>query len=117
MSYLIIKRAIHALPSYKCSAPIQNRCNELCVRSSKRRNRNKKHQESKQENETESEILSNFTKTVGDKSTFSIQSLRAAMEALTMNQKPAKTPEEALSKSYQFWNTQPVPKMGTFFFK
>ena len=33
------------------------------------------------------------------------------MEALTMNQKPAKTPEEALNKSYQFWNTQPVPKM------
>lgn len=34
------------------------------------------------------------------------------MGALGLPQKPAKTPEEALSKSYQFWNTQPVPKMG-----
>ena len=53
--------------------------------------------------------MSNFTKPLN---TISIQGLRAAMEALTMNQKPAKTPEEALNKSYQFWNTQPVPKMG-----
>lgn len=42
----------------------------------------------------------------------SIKHLRAAMEALNLQQKPAKTPEEALTKSYQFWNTQPVPKMG-----
>lgn len=35
------------------------------------------------------------------------------MEVFSMQQKPAKTPEEALTKSYQFWNTQPVPKMGT----
>ncbi|RZB54391.1 glycylpeptide N-tetradecanoyltransferase 2, partial [Asbolus verrucosus] len=79
--------------------------------SSKKRNRGKKHQENKQEtnqNEQESELLSSFTKPMN---TISIQGLRAAMEALTMNQKPAKTPEEALNKSYQFWNTQPVPKM------
>lgn len=37
------------------------------------------------------------------------------MEVFTMQQKPAKTPEEALTKSYQFWNTQPVPKMGNSF--
>lgn len=42
----------------------------------------------------------------------SIKDLRAAMEMFSMYQKPAKTPEEALHKSYQFWNTQPVPKMG-----
>lgn len=45
---------------------------------------------------------------------FSIKHLRAAMGALGLPQKPAKTPEEALSKAYQFWNTQPVPKMGEF---
>lgn len=34
------------------------------------------------------------------------------MEVFSLSQKPAKTPEEALKKSYQFWNTQPVPRMG-----
>jgi glycylpeptide N-tetradecanoyltransferase len=81
--------------------------------SAKKRNKGKKHQEIKQENEQETELLSNFTKPLN---TISVQSLRAAMEALTMNQKPAKTPEEALTKSYQFWNTQPVPKMGKAWF-
>lgn len=31
---------------------------------------------------------------------------------ISRTQRPARTPEEALQKSYQFWNTQPVPKMG-----
>jgi len=42
----------------------------------------------------------------------SIEGIKAAMELLSMQPKPAKTPEEALQKQYQFWNTQPVPKMG-----
>ena len=42
----------------------------------------------------------------------SIKDLKAAMEMFSFYQKPAKTPEEALHKTYQFWNTQPVPKMG-----
>ena len=37
------------------------------------------------------------------------------MEVLSFQQKPAKTTEEALQKQYQFWNTQPVPKMGERF--
>lgn len=41
-----------------------------------------------------------------------IKDLRAAVEAFSLQQKPAKTQEEALHKSYQFWSTQPVPKMG-----
>lgn len=44
----------------------------------------------------------------------SIKDLRAVVEAFSWQQKPAKTPEEALHKSYQFWSTQPVPKMGVF---
>ncbi|XP_017773407.1 PREDICTED: glycylpeptide N-tetradecanoyltransferase [Nicrophorus vespilloides] len=43
---------------------------------------------------------------------FSIKDIRAAMEMFSLEQRPAKTTEEALCKSYQFWNTQPVPKMG-----
>ncbi|XP_071453218.1 glycylpeptide N-tetradecanoyltransferase 2 [Hetaerina americana] len=41
----------------------------------------------------------------------SIQDIRLAMEILSFQQKPAKTTEEALQKQYQFWSTQPVPKM------
>ncbi|XP_068626221.1 glycylpeptide N-tetradecanoyltransferase 2 [Battus philenor] len=37
--------------------------------------------------------------------------LKIAMEVLNLQQKPAKTTEEALHKSYKFWSTQPVPKM------
>jgi len=44
--------------------------------------------------------------------TISINELKAAMELYTLSQKPAKTPEEALKKTYEFWSTQPVPKMG-----
>lgn len=42
----------------------------------------------------------------------SIDDIRMAIGAFNFQQKPAKTPEEAMSKQYQFWNTQPVPKMG-----
>ncbi|KAJ0182546.1 hypothetical protein K1T71_001915 [Dendrolimus kikuchii] len=41
----------------------------------------------------------------------SLKDLKMAMEVLNLHQKPAKTTEEALHKSYQFWSTQPVPKM------
>lgn len=41
----------------------------------------------------------------------SLKDLKMAMEVLNLQQKPAKTTEEALHKSYQFWSTQPVPKM------
>ncbi|KAL0277099.1 UNVERIFIED_CONTAM: hypothetical protein PYX00_004498 [Menopon gallinae] len=41
----------------------------------------------------------------------SLQNIRKAMEILNFQQKPAKTAEEAMHKQYQFWNTQPVPKM------
>ncbi|CAF4792105.1 unnamed protein product [Pieris macdunnoughi] len=40
-----------------------------------------------------------------------VKDLKMAMEVLNLQQKPAKTTEEALHKSYQFWSTQPVPKM------
>ncbi|KAL1464396.1 hypothetical protein WDU94_004047 [Cyamophila willieti] len=42
---------------------------------------------------------------------FSIQDIRKAMEVFSLQQRSAKTPEEALQKQYQFWSTQPVPKI------
>lgn len=44
-------------------------------------------------------------------SNLSLKDLKMAMEVLNLQHKPAKTAEEALHKSYQFWSTQPVPKM------
>ncbi|XP_018561998.1 glycylpeptide N-tetradecanoyltransferase 1-like [Anoplophora glabripennis] len=84
------------------------------TKSSKKRNKHKKkHHENKEENNTEvtqdeSNLLSNLSTPI---STISIKDLKAAMEVFSLSQKPAKTPEEALKKSYQFWNTQPVPRM------
>lgn len=42
----------------------------------------------------------------------SIKDIQMAMEVFNMHHKPAKTQEEAMQKSYPFWSTQPVPKMG-----
>ncbi|KAF6214060.1 hypothetical protein GE061_011791 [Apolygus lucorum] len=41
----------------------------------------------------------------------SFQEIKKAMEVFSFHQKPAKTTEEAMQKQFQFWSTQPVPKM------
>jgi len=51
-----------------------------------------------------------------------LQDIQKAMEVFSLQQRAAKTPEEALHKQYRFWYTQPVPKMSMyclsiFFFK
>lgn len=40
-----------------------------------------------------------------------LQEIQKAMEMLNFHQGPAKTHEEALRKSYEFWSTQAVPKL------
>ncbi|XP_074096678.1 N-myristoyl transferase isoform X1 [Cotesia typhae] len=87
--------------------------------SSKKRDRKKKNQtaNSGENNQiisptmTSSEMTS--TNASGDVpgACFSIKEIQMAMEVLKMQHKPAKTQEEALQKTYQFWSTQPVPKM------
>lgn len=42
-----------------------------------------------------------------------IQEIQKAIELFSVGQGPAKTMEEASKRSYQFWDTQPVPKLGT----
>jgi len=34
------------------------------------------------------------------------------MQMMNAQQRPARTVEEATSRPYKFWSTQPVPKMG-----
>ncbi|XP_014798155.1 PREDICTED: glycylpeptide N-tetradecanoyltransferase 1 [Calidris pugnax] len=41
-----------------------------------------------------------------------IQEIQKAIELFSVGQGPAKTMEEASKRSYQFWDTQPVPKLG-----
>lgn len=44
-----------------------------------------------------------------------LQEIQKAIELFSVGQGPAKTMEEATRRSYQFWDTQPVPKLGTEF--
>ncbi len=37
------------------------------------------------------------------------------MLALTQGHAPVKTTEEAMRKQFEFWNTQPVPKIGKIY--
>ncbi|XP_006012294.2 glycylpeptide N-tetradecanoyltransferase 1 [Latimeria chalumnae] len=41
-----------------------------------------------------------------------LQEIQKAIELFSVGQGPAKTMEEASKRSYQFWDTQPVPKLG-----
>ncbi|ERE77623.1 glycylpeptide N-tetradecanoyltransferase 1-like protein, partial [Cricetulus griseus] len=41
-----------------------------------------------------------------------IQEIQKAIELFSVGQGPAKTMEEASKRSYQFWDTKPVPKLG-----
>ncbi|XP_043911055.1 glycylpeptide N-tetradecanoyltransferase 1 [Protopterus annectens] len=41
-----------------------------------------------------------------------IQEIQKAIELFSIGQGPAKTMDEAKKRSYQFWDTQPVPKLG-----
>ena len=43
-----------------------------------------------------------------------IQEIQKAIELFSVGQGPAKTMEEASKRSYQVWDTQPVPKLGMY---
>lgn len=83
--------------------------------SSKKRNKHKKHTENV---ENKSEIIygDEEAQNVNPVSAISLQDLKQAMEVFSINSKPAKTSDEALKKNYQFWSTQPVPRMGNILF-
>lgn len=100
---------------------VQLRCLIYCFHCSaancgctKKKSKNKKREEKAEENNGDQNKLEGLINgnEVDPYGNLTIKGIRAAMEVFSMQQKPAKTPEEALTKSYQFWNTQPVPKMG-----
>lgn len=77
-------------------------------KSSKKRNRRRR------QNNNEGikiESLKVNDREVASGCNLSFQEIKKAMEVFTFQQKPAKTTEEAMQKQYQFWSTQPVPRM------
>lgn len=42
--------------------------------------------------------------------------LAKSMRLMKLQPKPPRTPEEALYRQFEFWSTQPVPKMGKVLF-
>lgn len=81
----------------------------LC--SSKKRNKHKK-QIASNENNSEVLYVNEEGKNDNAVTAISIQELKQAMEVFSLNTKPAKTSDDALKKNYQFWSTQPVPRLG-----
>lgn len=79
-------------------------------KNKRRKNRNNKNENNTEQTQVEQQQQNNHEPELLN--TISIRDLRAAMEVFTLSQKPAKTQEEAMKKHYEFWNTQPVPKMG-----
>ncbi|XP_057321678.1 glycylpeptide N-tetradecanoyltransferase [Microplitis mediator] len=89
-------------------------------KSSKKRDRKKKNQtvNSNDNNQLISPTMTSSETTTTTNASgevpgacFSIKEIQLAMEVFKMQHKPAKTQEEAMQKTYQFWSTQPVPKM------
>lgn len=77
---------------------------------SKKKNKNKK-KRSTGDGDHSNSRTSEIANTCDVHQNIPLIDLKIAMEVLNLQQKPAKTTEEALHKSYKFWSTQPVPKM------
>lgn len=57
-------------------------------------------------------VFSCVSKQVNSLPADKLQEIQKAIELFSVVQGPAKTMEEATRRSYQFWDTQPVPKLG-----
>ncbi|XP_038202471.1 LOW QUALITY PROTEIN: glycylpeptide N-tetradecanoyltransferase 1-like [Arvicola amphibius] len=72
----------------------------------------KKKQKKKKEKGNDTDSVQGQTVTMNSLPAESIQEIQKAIELFSVGQGPAKTMEEASKRSYQFWDTQPVPKLG-----
>lgn len=83
------------------------------TKSSRKRNKTKKVEVNNDLNTAKEEINGDnagVTEITEEDSKF-IREFTASVEACILTPKPAKTLEEAVTKPFRFWNTQPVPKM------
>lgn len=107
----------------------ENKNNVQPTKSKKKRNKNKKTESSSGAENHNEELAIEATETIKNNvenvenasSPFEmpnndvLMNVRGLVEQMRLNtvlsMKPAKTPEEAVNKSYKFWSTQPVPRM------
>ncbi|XP_033364926.1 glycylpeptide N-tetradecanoyltransferase 1 [Bombus vosnesenskii] len=80
-------------------------------KSSKKRHRKKKNKMAHATGENHNHTGHRDEHEMHSTCNISIKDIQMAMEVFNIQQKPAKTQEEAMQKPYQFWSTQPVPKM------
>ncbi|KAG7209847.1 hypothetical protein KM043_011452 [Ampulex compressa] len=80
-------------------------------KSSKNRNCKEQKQEARSANKNQKNTDHKKENEMPSTCNISIKEIQMAMEVFNLQQKPAKTQEEAMQKPYQFWSTQPVPKM------
>ncbi|XP_078034361.1 N-myristoyl transferase isoform X1 [Augochlora pura] len=81
------------------------------LKSSKNRNRKKKNQMAHTATENHDHAGHADDHDMHSTCNIWMKDIQMAMEVFNMHQKPAKTQKEAMQKPYQFWSTQPVPKM------
>uniref|UniRef100_A0A8C8HQP1 Glycylpeptide N-tetradecanoyltransferase n=1 Tax=Oncorhynchus tshawytscha TaxID=74940 RepID=A0A8C8HQP1_ONCTS len=74
----------------------------------KKKNKKKKKKSGANKEPAEEDPLGKVNSLPADK----LQEIQKAIELFSVGQGPAKTMEEASRRSYQFWDTQPVPKLG-----
>lgn len=72
----------------------------------------KKKQKKKKEKSTDTDSTQDQPVKMNSLPAERIQEIQKAIELFSVGQGPAKTMEEASKRSYQFWDTQPVPKLG-----
>ncbi|MFT7799095.1 glycylpeptide N-tetradecanoyltransferase 1-like [Arapaima gigas] len=74
----------------------------------KKKKKHKKKKDKSGGKDTAQDPLAKVSSLPADK----LQEIQKAIELFSVGQGPAKTMEEASRRSYQFWDTQPVPKLG-----
>ncbi|KAL7976945.1 hypothetical protein Chor_008894 [Crotalus horridus] len=72
----------------------------------------KKKQKRKKEKGEQFDLVQDQSAKVNSLPAERMQEIQKAIELFSVGQGPAKTMEEATKRSYQFWDTQPVPKLG-----
>ncbi|GIY08901.1 glycylpeptide N-tetradecanoyltransferase [Caerostris extrusa] len=90
----------------------QSHTDGISFQSGEQHKKGKKKKGKNKNKEISAEVIENPEISTAD---LKLNEIKKAMEVFNlgvMHQGPAKTPEEAARKRYEFWDTQPVPKIS-----